>query len=128
MESNSEKNRIHLSDTAAKLVSKQDASIDLLPREKMTIKGKGVMQTYFLKQEEQAIMVTLDTKQLEQRLEQRRSSRLSRNPSSGSIVSHTPAARPSLPSIKSPLASRLNPAAHVTIATPTTVVDLKDTV
>ncbi|EGD72124.1 TKL/DICTY4 protein kinase [Salpingoeca rosetta] len=48
MESNSEKNRIHMSEAAAELVSQQAPDMLLEPRKAMHIKGKGKMQTYFL--------------------------------------------------------------------------------
>ena len=48
MESNSEKNRIHMSEAAAELVSKQAPDMLLEPRKAITVKGKGKMQTYFL--------------------------------------------------------------------------------
>eukprot|EP00049_Salpingoeca_infusionum_P008184 m.132642 g.132642 ORF g.132642 m.132642 type:complete len:578 (+) comp13940_c0_seq1:2404-4137(+) len=48
MESNSEKNRIHMSHESAKLVRAQDPSIELEARVPIEIKGKGKMQTYFV--------------------------------------------------------------------------------
>ncbi|EGD74805.1 TKL/DICTY4/DRK protein kinase [Salpingoeca rosetta] len=48
MESTSEKNRIHLSDIAANLLRKQAPDMPLEQREKITVKGKGKMQTFWL--------------------------------------------------------------------------------
>eukprot|EP00730_Choanoeca_flexa_P005203 TRINITY_DN11901_c0_g6_i1.p1 TRINITY_DN11901_c0_g6~~TRINITY_DN11901_c0_g6_i1.p1 ORF type:complete len:479 (+),score=123.04 TRINITY_DN11901_c0_g6_i1:41-1438(+) len=48
MESNSEKNRIHLSDTATKLLRKQAPELELESRGLTHIKGKGKMHTSFL--------------------------------------------------------------------------------
>lgn len=48
MESTSEKNRIHLSDVAARLLRKQAPELNIVQREKITVKGKGQMQTYWL--------------------------------------------------------------------------------
>ena len=48
MESNSEKNRIHCSERAAKLVKKQFPEIGVRKRGRIPIKGKGEMKTYWV--------------------------------------------------------------------------------
>mmetsp|Transcript_47159 Transcript_47159/g.87957 ORF Transcript_47159/g.87957 Transcript_47159/m.87957 type:complete len:262 (+) Transcript_47159:443-1228(+) len=48
MESNSEKNRIHMSDAAATLLMEQAPSAQLTSRGVIPIKGKGDMKTYWL--------------------------------------------------------------------------------
>lgn len=55
MESNSIKNQIHLSDTAAKIMLKQDATLNIQSRGVITIKGKGKMATSWLAAEGQVI-------------------------------------------------------------------------
>eukprot|EP00045_Choanoeca_perplexa_P014586 m.173005 g.173005 ORF g.173005 m.173005 type:complete len:1101 (-) comp16727_c0_seq5:310-3612(-) len=52
MESNSEKNRIHLSDTSTKLLRKQAPELRLESRGLTHIKGKGKMRTSFLVEHE----------------------------------------------------------------------------
>eukprot|EP00043_Microstomoeca_roanoka_P017580 m.184170 g.184170 ORF g.184170 m.184170 type:complete len:1326 (+) comp16663_c4_seq1:290-4267(+) len=48
MESNSVKNRIHMSEAAADLLRKQAPQLELESRKPMQIKGKGKMHTFFL--------------------------------------------------------------------------------
>ena len=48
MESNSEKNRIHLSGDAAALLRRQAPEMKLLSRGEIPIKGKGTMTTFWL--------------------------------------------------------------------------------
>mmetsp|Transcript_47167 Transcript_47167/g.87967 ORF Transcript_47167/g.87967 Transcript_47167/m.87967 type:complete len:91 (-) Transcript_47167:165-437(-) len=48
MESNSEKNRIHMSDTAAALLMEQAPGAQITNRGVNPIKGKGDMNTYWL--------------------------------------------------------------------------------
>ena len=58
MESTSEKNRIHMSDIAANLLRKQAPQMQLEQREKISIKGKGKMQTYWLLATSPALLST----------------------------------------------------------------------
>jgi class 3 adenylate cyclase len=51
MESNSEANRIHCSQAAAKLLSKQCPTMPLKSRGKINIKGKGLLHTYWVNEE-----------------------------------------------------------------------------
>lgn len=61
MESNSEKNRIHMSEVSADLLAKQAPEMILEPRKSMHIKGKGKMQTYFLLVEDIDLTNSSDT-------------------------------------------------------------------
>ena len=51
MESNSSPNRIHCSDTSARLLQEQAPLLPLLPRGKVMIKGKGYMNTFYVNEE-----------------------------------------------------------------------------
>jgi len=53
MESNSELNRIHCSQQAAKLLRAQDDTIKIRSRGVITVKGKGDMRTYWVNEEQQ---------------------------------------------------------------------------
>jgi len=56
MESNSEINRIHCSQTSAELLREQHPALKLNPRGSIEVKGKGEMHTYWVN--EDAAMVT----------------------------------------------------------------------
>ena len=48
MESNAKPGRIQCSDTSAKLLREQDPTILLKKRRPISVKGKGIMQTYWV--------------------------------------------------------------------------------
>lgn len=51
MESNSSPSRIHCSDTSAHLLQEQAPEIKLFPRGQIEIKGKGLVNSYWVNEE-----------------------------------------------------------------------------
>lgn len=64
MESNSEENRVHMSEAAADLLANQAPDLRLEPRKPMNIKGKGRMKTFFLLADDIHHIKSSDTKAL----------------------------------------------------------------